>query len=78
MSKKKKKSAKKRNPAKKAAAELSIEQLITEETTVRLAEMSKPDYEFPEKATKTDAILIAGGIVICVALIILCMTGVIV
>ena len=75
---KKKKPAKKKAPAGRTVAEPTIEQLITEETTARLEEMSKPDYEFPEKATKTDAILIVCGIVICVALIVLCMTGVIV
>lgn len=55
----------------------SIEELIYNETKHRLAIMEKPDYEFPKSITKTDVIAIAAGIVICLSLIVLCMTGVI-
>lgn len=57
--------------------EKTIEQIISEETSVRLSEMEDPDYEFPKQATKLDAFFIAGGILVCLALIILCMAGVI-
>ena len=58
--------------------EKSIEELIYEETDQRLKEMAAPDYPWPRKADKYDAIGIAAGIVISLVLIILCMTGVIV
>ena len=57
--------------------EKTIEELIYEETDQRLKEMASPEYEFPEKADKKDAIGILVSIGICLALIILCMTGVI-
>jgi hypothetical protein len=55
----------------------SIDQMITEETTERLKEMSDPSYVFPEKATKWDYLGIAVAINACLVFIILCMTGVI-
>lgn len=55
----------------------SIEELIYNETKKRLAIMEKPDYEFPKSITKADVIAIASGIVLCLLLIALCMTGVI-
>ena len=58
--------------------EKSIEELIYEETDQRLKEMASPDYEFPKKADKNDAIGIIASIAVCLVLIILCMTGVIV
>ncbi|MBQ0026111.1 MAG: hypothetical protein KBS79_01890 [Lachnospiraceae bacterium] len=58
--------------------EKSIEELIYEETEQRLKEMSAPDYQFPEKADKKDAIAIVIGICVSLLLIVLCMTEVIV
>lgn len=58
--------------------EKSIEELIYEETDQRLKEMAKPDYPWPRKADKNDAIAIIVGIGVSLLLIILCMTGVIV
>ena len=57
--------------------EKSIEELIYEETDLRLKQMASPDYVFPEKADKKDAIGILVSIGVCLLLIILCMTGVI-
>ena len=56
----------------------SIDKLIKDETSHRLAEMSSPSYIFPEKANKVDFIGIIAIIIICLCFIILCMTGVIV
>ena len=58
--------------------EKSIEELIYEETDRRLKEMAAPDYPWPRRADKKDAIAIVTGIGISLLLIILCMTGVIV
>ena len=58
--------------------EKTIEELIYEETDQRLKEMGAPDYKFPKKADKNDAIAIITGIGISLILIILCMTGVII
>lgn len=57
--------------------EKSIEELIYEETEERLKEMASPDYQFPEKADRKDAIGILLTIGVCLVLIILCMVGVI-
>lgn len=57
--------------------EKSIQELITEETTERLKEMSSPEYVFPKKATLKDYIGILAAVLVCLALIILCMTEVI-
>ncbi len=57
--------------------EKSIEELIYEETDERLREMEAPDYPFPQKADRKDAISILVVIGVCLILIILCMTGVI-
>ncbi len=56
----------------------TIEELIYEETEKRLQEMSAPDYPWPVKADKIDAIAIIAGIGISLILIVLCMVGVIV
>ncbi|MBQ8076368.1 MAG: hypothetical protein IJ237_10375 [Oscillospiraceae bacterium] len=58
--------------------EKSIEEVITEETSLRLQEMSVKDYPFPEKADKKDAAAILLLVAGCAVLILLCMTGVIV
>lgn len=58
--------------------EKSIEELIYEETDQRLKEMAAPDYPWPQKADKKDAIAIIAGIGFSLLLIALCMTGVIV
>ena len=57
--------------------EKTIEELIYEETDQRLKEMAAPDYPWPRKADKKDAIGIIAGISISLLLIILCMMGVI-
>ncbi len=58
--------------------EKSIEELIYEETNLRLKEMASPDYVFPEKADSKDVIGIVASIAVCLMLIVLCLTGVIV
>lgn len=58
--------------------EKTIEELIYEETDQRLKEMADPNYEFPPKADKKDAIGIIAAVVASLILIVLCMTGVIV
>ena len=57
--------------------EKTIEELIYEETDERLKEMASPEYQFPPKADKKDAIAIVVTIAVCLILIILCMMGVI-
>lgn len=57
--------------------EKSIEELIYEETDQRLKEMASPDYQFPPKADKKDAIGIIAAIAVSLVLIVLCMTEVI-
>lgn len=61
-----------------ARKSVDIGRIIDEETEKRLVEMQDPNYEWPEKADKKDAIAIVLLIVICIVLIVLCMTGVIV
>ena len=58
--------------------EKSIEEVIAEETERRLAEMSTPDYQFPEKADCIDAVSIVILVGFSAILILFCMTGVIV
>ena len=58
--------------------EKTIEELIYEETEQRLKEMSAPGYQFPQKADKLDIIGIVAASAACLALIALCMAGVIV
>ena len=58
--------------------EKSIEELIYEETDLRLKQMASPDYVFPEKADAKDLIGIIASVAVCLVLIILCLTGVIV
>lgn len=57
---------------------MDIGAIIAEETAKRLETMKKPDYEFPEKIGKKDAIAIIITIVVCGLLILGCMMGVIV
>jgi hypothetical protein len=54
-----------------------IEQIIQNETERRLAEMQRPAYEFPPKATAADAWGIVLLVIASVVLIVLCMLGVI-
>ena len=60
-----------------AGRNVDIGKLINEETEKRLNEMAKPEYQFPPKATKKDAIAIILIAAVCVVLIICCMAGVI-
>ena len=55
----------------------NIELLIKEETEKRLEEMASGSYEFPKKISKVDVIIMGVMITVSMALIILCMTGVI-
>ena len=57
--------------------EISLEELISEETAKRLDEMSAPDYEFPKKITRWDVVWMVVGVAVSTILIALCMTGVI-
>lgn len=57
--------------------EVSIEQMIYEETEKRLAEMQKPDYVFPKKITKFDVIGIISSVAISLVFVVFCMVGVI-
>lgn len=57
--------------------EVSIEQMIYDETEKRLAVMESPDYVFPKKITKADIIGIVSSVVVSIVLIVLCMIGVI-
>lgn len=56
---------------------VDISKMIDEETLKRLEIMSKPDYEWPEKADRKDVIAIVVSIVICIGLIMGCVLGVI-
>lgn len=56
----------------------NLEQLIYDETEVRLNKMESKDYVFPKKATKTDYAIIVLMIVVCAFFAALCMIGVIV
>lgn len=55
----------------------TIEQIINDETKLRLDEMSKADYVFPQTADKKDFVAIVLSIAVCILLIGLCMIGVI-
>ena len=55
----------------------SIEEVIYQETEKRLAIMQQPDYEFPARIGKGDVAAIITSIVVCLTLIVCCMTGVI-
>ena len=57
--------------------EISIEQMIYDETEKRLAEMQKTDYVFPKKIIKADIIGIICSVAVSLVLIVLCMAGVI-
>lgn len=56
---------------------VDIGKLIEEETEKRLEIMQRDDYEWPKKAGKWNWFAIGGAIVVCLVLIVLCMTGVI-
>ena len=56
---------------------VDIGKLIEEETEKRLEIMQQPDYEWPKKAGRWNWIAIGCAIVVCLVLIVLCMTGVI-
>ena len=56
----------------------NLDELIYEETALRLSTMESKEYIFPNKATKSDFIIIALAITISIILIALCMLGVIV
>ena len=56
---------------------VDIGKLIDEETEKRLEIMQRPDYEWPQPAGKWNWYVIGISIAVCLALIILCMTGVI-
>lgn len=58
--------------------EKPIDEVIAEETSLRLQEISAKDYAFPKKADKMDIAAISLLVTICTLLILLCMTGVIV
>ena len=51
--------------------------LIENETAKRLDIMEQPGYTFPPRAGKRDAAIIVAAILVCGALILGCMTGVI-
>ena len=55
--------------------ERDIGRLIEEETEQRLRRMESPDYVFPPRATKRDAVAIVLIIAVCGLLILGCMTG---
>lgn len=55
----------------------TIEQLIYDETKKRLEIMESEEYSFPEEANRKDAVIIISSIILCIALIGLCMIGVI-
>lgn len=57
--------------------ELSLDELITEETTKRLDEMASADYAFPKRITRWDVVWMVVGVAVSAILIALCMTGVI-
>ena len=54
-----------------------IGKLIYDETEKRLAEMEKPEYEFPKQLKTIDWVMITGICVVSFVLIAMCMTGVI-
>ena len=58
--------------------EKTIEELIYEETDLRLKEMASEDYPFPERIDRKDVMGIIAAAGVCLVLIVLCMTGVIV
>jgi len=55
----------------------NISELIDRETEKRLQIMQQPDYQFPARIGKGDVAAIAAAIVVCLTLIVCCMTGVI-
>ena len=57
--------------------EKGIEQLIYEETEHRLAIMEQPDYPFPSRFGRADAVGVVASVAVSVILLILCATGVI-
>lgn len=61
----------------KEEKEMSLEELIVSETSKRLDEMGKPDYDFPKRIGKTDVLIMILSAIVSAVLIALCMTGVI-
>lgn len=55
----------------------NIEKIIYEETEKRIEIMEKPDYQYPEQMKKSDYFGIVVGVLGSIALIVLCMIGVI-
>ncbi|MEA4965890.1 MAG: hypothetical protein VB055_08740 [Oscillospiraceae bacterium] len=53
----------------------NIETLIYHETERRLKQMGKKDYVFPARIGKGDVVAILASLIVCGALIVLCMTG---
>jgi len=58
-------------------AKIDIAALISAETERRLAEMEKPDYEYPPRAAAWNWWAIVAAVGVSVVLVGLCMTGVI-
>lgn len=58
--------------------EKTIEELINQETELRLKEMADPEYRFPQKIDVKDVVGIIAAAGVSLLLIVLCMTGVIV
>ncbi|MBI1694362.1 hypothetical protein HYQ58_1574 [Lactobacillus crispatus] len=57
--------------------EKSVDELIKQETAHRITEMQSSNYKFPKRINSADVTAIVGAIIVCLILIILCMTGVI-
>lgn len=60
-----------------AKEKVDIGQLIDDETAKRLEIMQSADYEWPKQAGKWNYYAIVACIVVCIVLIVLCMTEVI-
>lgn len=57
--------------------EKSIEELIKDETIIRIREMEKPGYRYPKRLGRGDWLGIILGIAGSLALIAACMTGIV-
>lgn len=58
-------------------SQVSIGELIDQETERRLEIMEREDYEFPARIGKGDVIATVASIAVSLGLIVCCMTGVI-
>ena len=56
-------------------SQVSIGELIDQETERRLEIMEREDYEFPARIGKGDVIAIVASIAVSLGLIVCCMTG---